>query len=199
MNKKLLLSTILIFQFTLITAQTAALKTNLLYDATSTINLGLEFKLKSNWTLDLSGNVNLWTFSGNKKMKLWLVQPEARWWTCHQFSGHFLGAHFHGGQFNMGGMLPWGFTNGKMFGRFGGQAAIMDNRYQGWLTGAGLSYGYHWILGKRWGLEATLGVGYAYIKYEKYPCTECGSKLADEKKNYFGPTKAGISLIYMIK
>ena len=56
-------------------AQKAAVKTNLLYDATSTLNLGVEFGLARRWTLDVSGNYNPWTFSENRKMKHWLVQP----------------------------------------------------------------------------------------------------------------------------
>ncbi|MEG0725802.1 MAG: DUF3575 domain-containing protein, partial [Mucinivorans sp.] len=30
-------------------------------------------------------------------------------------------------------------------------------------------------------------------------CPTCGKNLGREVKNYFGPTKAGISLIYVIK
>ena len=37
-------------------AQKVAVKTNLLYDATSTINLGVEFALTPKWTLDVAGN-----------------------------------------------------------------------------------------------------------------------------------------------
>ena len=179
-------------------AQKAAVKTNLLYDATSTFNLGAEFGLGRNWTLDISGNYNPWTFSENRKMKHWLVQPEVRWWSCARFSGHFVGLHALGGGYNWGGMLPWGFNSGKMFGSVKNEN-ILDHRYQGWLAGAGVSYGYHWVLGNRWGLEATLGIGYAYLDYDKYPCAKCGRKIGSESKHYFGPTKAGITLIFMIK
>lgn len=65
-------------------AQEAAVKTNLLYDATTTMNLGVEFGLSPKWTLDVSGNYNPWTFSKNKKWKHWLVQPEARYWFCNK-------------------------------------------------------------------------------------------------------------------
>ena len=61
----------------LASAQKAAIKTNLLYDATTTFNLGAEFALSPKWTLDVSGNYNPWTFSNNKKWKHWLVQPHA--------------------------------------------------------------------------------------------------------------------------
>lgn len=178
-------------------AQKAAVKTNLLYDATSTLNLGFELGLSPKWTLDISGNLNPWTFDDNRKMKHWLVQPEFRYWFCEKFNGHFLGLHAHGAQYNWGGMLPWGFSNGKMFGMENRQ--MSNNRYEGWLVGAGISYGYQWILGNHWNLEASVGVGYAYLSYGKYRCQKCGDKIADEHRNYFGPTKAAISLIYIIK
>ena len=46
-----------------LSAQNIAVKTNLLYDASSTINLGTEIGLSPKWTLDLSANYNGWTFS----------------------------------------------------------------------------------------------------------------------------------------
>jgi outer membrane protein OmpA-like peptidoglycan-associated protein len=41
-----------------------------------------------------------------------------------------------------------------------------------------------------------VGVGYAYLDYDKYSCETCGDKLGSETRNWFGPTKAGITLIY---
>ena len=76
---------------------------------------------------------------------------------------------------------------------------VKDYRYQGWATGLGISYGYQWILGKRWNLEATVGVGYVYTNYDHYDCATCGKFRGNNDKHYFGPTKAGISLIYIIK
>ena len=49
-----------------LSAQDMAVKTNLLYDATTTFNLGAEFRLAPKWTLDLSANYNPFTFSDNK-------------------------------------------------------------------------------------------------------------------------------------
>ncbi len=71
-------------------AQNVAVKTNLLYDATATVNLGAEIGLSPKWTLDLSANYNGWTFNENKKWKHWLAQPEARYWLCERFNGHFI-------------------------------------------------------------------------------------------------------------
>lgn len=171
--------------------QWAAVKTNLLYDATTTINLGVEVGLADKWTLDVLGNYNPWEFSNDRQLKHFLIQPEARYWLCEKFNGHFFGAHVHYGRYNAGNIkLPFGI----------GEEGIQKYRYKGWLAGAGVSYGYHWILGKRWSLEATLGIGYAYLGYDKYKiCPTCRQKLGDEVKHYFGPTRAALSVIYIIK
>lgn len=52
-----------------LSAQDIAIKTNLLYDISTTINLGAEFRLAPKWTLDLSANYNPFTFSDSKKWK----------------------------------------------------------------------------------------------------------------------------------
>ena len=82
-------------------AQKLAVKTNLLSDATATINLGVEAALAPKWTFDLSGNYNAWDFPDYRKQKQWMVQPEARFWFCEAFNGHFIAAHLLGGEFNM--------------------------------------------------------------------------------------------------
>lgn len=165
-------------------AQQVGVKTNILYDATSTLNVGLEVSMARKWTLELPVNYNPWTFSNGRKWKHWLLQPEARYWLCEKFNGQFVGLHAHVGGYNISD-LP-------LFG-------MQDYRYQGTLYGAGVSYGYQWILNTRWSLEATLGVGYAYLDRSKYPCGKCTGLINDTPHHYLGPTKAGISLIYIIK
>lgn len=103
MNRRILIALLAVSSFICpAIAQNAALKTNLLYDATSTINLGFEFGLSPKWTLDVSGNYNPWTFSKNKKWQHWLVQPEARYWFCNKMMGSFIGFHALGGSHNIG-------------------------------------------------------------------------------------------------
>ena len=174
-------------------AQDFAVKTNLLYDiAAYTANLGVEIGLAPRWTLDVSANYNGWTLSDNRRWKHWVVQPEARYWLCDRFAGHFFGLHAHGGQFNIGGL-----KNGISF--LGSDFSKLENRrYQGWLAGAGIAYGYSWILGKHWNLEAEIGLGYIYTRFDTYPCADCGRKIAEDgSHHYVGPTKAAINLVYM--
>ncbi len=176
MKKRLFCLMCLMYLFTSATwGQDIAVKTNGLFWATTTPNLGLEIALSPKYTLDLSGAYNPWTFKDDKKMRFWLVQPELRYWLCEKFEGHFVGVHLHGAQY------------------YGG---FSDKRYDGYLAGGGLTYGYDWILSPRWNLEAAIGIGYARLWYKESPRTVCEKCHEDRTKNYFGPTKAAISLIY---
>ena len=81
-----------------------ALKSNLLYDAALSPNIGAEVGVAPKWSLEVSGNLNAWTLDNGRRWKHWLVQPEVRYWFCDRFSGHFVGAHLLGGQVNIGGL-----------------------------------------------------------------------------------------------
>lgn len=180
---------ILICFYSQIKGQEVAVKTNLAYWATTTPNLGLEFALSKKSTFEISGGFNPFEFSDNKRFKHWLVQPEYRWWLCETFNGHFIGVHAHGAQFNVGG---WDIPIGRL-------DVFKDKRYEGYLYGGGLSYGYQWVLSNRWNLEFNIGAGYARIHYDEYPCKDCGTKQNEGTYNYWGVTKAGLSVIYFIK
>lgn len=169
------------------------IKTNLLYGGYAlTPNLGVEVGLGQRTTLDISGGYNWFNLDGgknnNKKMVHWLVQPEFRYFLCEKFNGHFFGVHALYSQYNIGGHnMPMLFGKGSD-----------DFRHEGWAAGAGVSYGYQLMLGRSWNLEFNIGVGYAQLQYDKYACPKCGEKVGSETKHYFGPTKAGISLIWII-
>ncbi len=175
-----------------VAAQDVAVKTNLLYDAALTVNAGAEVAVAPRWSVDLSGNLNAWTLSHGKRWKHWLIQPEGRYWFCDALAGHFVGFHALGGQYNIGGVnMPFSFL-GTDFRR------LKDERHQGWYAGAGVAYGYSWILGRHWNLEAELGIGWVYTRYDAYPCAHCGTKLESGRHhNYFGPTKAALNLVYV--
>lgn len=169
-------------------SQNIALKSNLIYDATATLNLGVEVKFAPKWTVDLSGNYNPFSFGDNKKWKHWMLQPELRYWFCDPFNRHFVGAHLMVGVFNVGNIKP----------PFGLLPSTKGYRYEGEMLGAGLVYGYHHVLSPRWSLEYALGLGWMHADYEKYDCPHCGDYINSGQKDFFGVTKAAVSLIYMI-
>ena len=129
----------------------------------------------------------MWREQEGKLFKLFMVQPELRYWFCDKFNGHFLGLHGMGGAYNTTGIdLP-----------FSPFDDLADFRYKGHFYGGGISYGYQHILSRHWSLEATLGIGYAYVRYKKYPCEDCKPMADKGTENYFGPTRAALNLIYV--
>lgn len=170
-------------------AQTVGVKSNLLYWGTGTPNLGLEVRVAPHWTIDVSGGWNPFTMNKETGLKWrhWAVAPEARYYLCEAFNGHFFGLHGVVGFYNVNKLnIPIGWLK-----------EIKDYRLQGWAYGGGLTYGYEWVLAKHWNLEASLSAGYIYSDYTKYNCEHCGKVVAEETKHYLGPTKATLSLIYL--
>ncbi len=157
-------------------AQDVALKTNSLYWAAATPNIGVEIGLSPKWTLDLGGAYKPFNIKDDRYARFWLVQPEARYWFCEKFEGHFVGLHAHAAQFYSG----W---NGTI--------------YDGYLAGGGVTYGYDWILSPHWNLEAAVGVGYARLWYDKMPDGPCVKCTEDEFRNYFGVTKLALTFSYI--
>lgn len=169
-----------------------AVKTNLAMDAFAVPNIGAEVGLSQKLTLDVPVYYNplkqvMWKEQENKMFKLFMVQPELRYWLCDKFNGHFFGVHAMGGAYNTTGIeLP--FTPFD---------DLANYRYKGHFYGGGISYGYQYILNKHWSLEATLGLGYALVRYKKYECVNCAPDPEKGKENYFGPTRAALNLIYV--
>lgn len=171
-------------------SQDVAIKTNLLYGGlTYTPNLALEIGLGQRTTLDLSGGYNPWQLNDNyKKLVHWLGQAEFRYWFCERFNGAFIGLHALGSQFNIQGHeLPMLLEKGSK-----------NFQYQGYAYGGGVSFGYQFVLARRWNLELNLGVGYARVEYDKYDCKSCGRFIEKGHKDYFGPTRAGVTIAFLI-
>lgn len=181
-------------------AQKVGAKTNLLYWASTTPNAGVEFALGERWTAELTGGYNPWTFNKeeNTKLKHWSISPEVRYWFCESFNGHFIGINANYSQFNIGGMpIPNAFinlnTNAPKGERF------KEARMDGWAVGAGITYGYQFLISSRWNLELTAGLGWWYSKYDRFESRKCGRFEKSIYKHAIGPTSLGISFIYLIK
>lgn len=182
-------------------AQKVAVKTNALYWATTTPNIGMEFALGDRWTFELEGGYNPWNLDSNNNMKVkhWLVSPEFRYWFCNSFQGHFIGINANYTQFNIGG-LPEGMPN--LFVNLNTEVPMPDlsvARIQGWAVGAGLTYGYAFPIARRWNMELTVGYGWWYTEYDQYESRKCGLFQQAVARHALGPATAGISFIYMIK
>lgn len=193
MNKRLkrVMTAIVLLFSASANAQELAVKTNLVSDVLLSPNIGVEAGLHPRWTMNVTGELNAWPLNGHK-WKHWFVRPELRYWFCRRFAGHFAGVHLIGGQYN--------FANIDMNFKFAGSdfRNLADRRYQGWGAGAGIAYGYDWIISKHWNIEATVGVGWIYTRFDSYPCAKCGSKIDSNKPhNYVGPTTAALNIVYL--
>ena len=65
--------------------------------------------------------------------------------------------------------------------------------------GAGIEYGYSLPVARRLNIEFDLAVGYVGGQYWKFePLGELNLWRATKQRHYFGPTKVGINLVWLI-
>ena len=181
-------------------AQELGVKTNALYWATATPNVGLEYAFADRWTVELTGGWNPWTFDSEKNMKAkhYLISPEVRYWFCESFNGHFIGIGGNFTQFNIGGIpVPGFFVPAETDGIF--LDKLKNSRSEGWAAGAGVTYGYAFPISRRWSMEAKIGAGVWYSKYDSYETRPCGLFHGSNENIAFGITDIGISFIYLMR
>ena len=162
-----------------------SLKNNLLYDIALVANIGLETDLSRRLSLDIPFTYSPYTISSNYRMRTLSLQPELRWWLKDGWSGHFLGFDINFSYYNV--VTP-----------FNTKTRYQDMCGNTPLIGAGLSYGYSMPLSRdgKWGMEFTVGLGYAYLKYDCFYNVHNGALYSDGSRNWWGPTKAGINIFY---
>lgn len=156
-----------------------AIKSNALYLAAGVTNIGGEYAFHPHWSVDLPLVYSPYTIARRYRMRFLYIQPEARYWLDRPMKGHFFGVHLHAGVFNV---------------------SLDDkNRYQSekGFHGAGISYGYAMPLSRRWSMEFTIGVGYAFTKYCTYYNVPNGIRYEkDLPYHYWGLTKLGLNFVY---
>ena len=187
-------------------AQKLAVKNNLLYDLTQTPNIGFELAVSKKWTVGLNFGYNPWwhhadggtTFPFGKgiaraaddrtQWRHLLIAPEARYWFCSTFAGHFMGFNAFYTHFNQGNVkYPFGLY-----------PSLKDSRRQGNGVAIGAFYGYSWILSPHWSIEAEAGIDVGYAWFKEYNCTHCGAFLRKDNKPFLAP-KVGINAVYNLK
>ena len=178
-----------------------AVKTNLLHDATGSVNLGVEVGITPKWTAQIAGSYNDWQF-GDFWTNHWLVSPEVRYWFCERFAGTFVSVHAHAGDATLGGF--WNFS--KFYRRFPNLRTFLLK--DALTMGLGVGIGHAFVLGRHWNLELELGLGYMYTKGDEYELTEKADGthylpdnaipvLKGSIFDYIGPTKMAVSLVYL--
>jgi hypothetical protein len=168
-----------------------ALKTNLLMDLGTAINIEAEVPIGRRWSvagewlfpwwLIENDQIALQTGVATLEVRSYLGNREGR----QPLTGWFLGAHGGWGYYD----LEW-----------------RDKGYQGELWYTGLSGGYAHTINRSGTLrmEYSLGVGYMNTGYTKYAPQKDGNgdwhlmRRKEANRDYIGPTRAKVSLVWML-
>lgn len=168
-----------------------ALKTNIAADVLLNVNFGAEVSVLPHYTIDVTHQINTWTMSRHRKWKHWFLEPELRRWLGSCFNGHFVALTTVVGIYNLGSLKNDIMILGTDFSKIG------EHRYEGWMVGAGIAYGYCWHFDKHWSLEGELGFGYAASRYRVFNLDGAGLKIRDKQfHNYVGPNKIALNIVY---
>lgn len=164
-----------------------AIKNNLLYDLALAPNLEIELPMGKRWSLNAEYKCPWWSnsrnsfcyqlLSGGAEVRFWLGNRKKR----DRLSGHFFGVYAEGGTYDFQTKASRGYRGD-------------------YYAASGLSYGYTHRLGGQLALEFSLGVGYLQTEYRKYTTYE-GDLIwqSSGRYHFMGPTKAKLSLVWLIK
>lgn len=153
-------------------------KVNALAALTATVNVGVDAAVADKWTLDLSAYWNP-VNSDSFSCRLYAAQIGTKRWLYEAFVGHFIGSQLTYGNYLYGGSRRY---------------------YKGGMAGLGFSYGYAWLLSKRWNVTAEIGVGVFYMKDTRRDRTlpEYESIIIHHYKRWVvGPSRAEVSFNYL--
>ena len=120
-----------------VAGQIFAVRANALAACTGTVSVGAEVSVTEKWTVEASGYWNP-IRTDNVSARFHALQLGARYWFYESFVGHFIGQHLTYVGYDLGSRRK---------------------RYNGWAYGLGVSYGYAWMLSKRWNVLVEAGIG----------------------------------------
>ncbi len=163
-----------------------SVKTNMLYDLALVPNVEVEFYLGGNVSLNADWMYSWWKtdvyhyywriYGGDLGLRYWLGRASRK----KPLTWHHIGAFAQ--------IVTYDFELG-------------DRGIQGpkWSYGGSLEYGFSLPVAERLNLDFTLGAGYITGKYYEYiPIDEHYVWQATYNRQYFGPTKLEVSLVYLI-
>ena len=160
-------------------SQDFSIRTNVLWDAVSEPNIGLEFPLSDNWSIGGNAALKSWprwlAWDWDKENPLiwrnYAVVPEVRYYLDEVYKGFFFGADAVYTHFNVSA-VPTPF---HMY------PDAENHRVQGSYWAGGLFAGYAWWPWQHWRLEVEAGAALGLAAYDKYDCQHCGTKVGEER------------------
>lgn len=149
-----------------------ALKTNLIYDVISPLNVAIEYKISRKRSISLSTTFSPFIPFNTNKFSFVCSELSLKEWNYNVFNGFFYGVGVQYSYYHIDNL----FNNGK--------------RYRGNIIGGGFVLGYQSVLNEHIGFEYDMTMGYMHI-----------SNRGEVKRhhNWFGPINMSISLVYIFK
>ena len=163
-----------------------AIKNNMIYDLAAVPNIGLEFYLGKNFSISGNWMYSWWSkdsipwywriYGGDIAVRYWLGKAAKK----KPLTGHHVGLY--------GQILTYDF-------QLGGRGYLGDR----WSYAGGVEYGYSLPIARRLNFDFTVGVGYLGGEYKEYlPIDGHHVWQATKYRHLIGPTKAEISLVWLI-
>lgn len=168
---------------------TLAVKSNLLYDALTALNVELELPIRNHWSVAAEYAFPWWEKGNKHCLQMLEAGVEARYWFSNnlhhaqKLRGHFVGLYGLSAKYD----FQWDRS--------------LNYQGEGWSVG--LSYGYALKLSKHLNMEFSISVGYLSTAYRHYfPSDDYSLLWRDKEKqgrlSYFGPTKLKVALVWPI-
>ena len=162
-----------------------ALKTNMLYDLALVPNISLEYAITDHWSFAADWNYAWWsqdnrnrywrTYGGDVEVRYYINNRNGRLLTGHHFGAY-------------AGILTYDVE-------WGGKGYMGEK----WSKLFGVSYGYSAPISPRLHLDFELGIGYFGGDYYEYsPQVDKYYWEQTKKRNWFGPTRAEVTLVWML-
>lgn len=158
-------------------AQLVNVKTNVADWMTASPNLSAEFTLSSRLSIDLSATASPFKIKDDLYFRHVRLQPELKYWLTSPLTKHYIGVTAFYSTYDVGY---------KKRGYFGDSYA------------AGLTYGYNWILSRRWNFELSAGLGFIRYRIARY--TPGSAHAAPNEMGWqIAPVKLGLCFVYVLK
>lgn len=171
-------------------AQDISLRNNILYDATLSPNIGVEYGIDSLWTVGMDAGIQIFPRSKkvSKKWRHILIAPEVRRYFTEGRVGHFVGANILYTHYNIVGVtFPFGMYR-----------SVRHKRKQGNAVAIGPQYGYVWQFANRWKIEAECGVDVGYQRSHEYSQKHPSERIGTDN-GFFVMPRLGINIVYRLK
>lgn len=175
-----------------------AVKNNLLFDLALLPNLAVEIAFGKNkaWSVEAGGNWSWWNTAADDYYyhRIQMASLELRHWPRRRhaagrnpLNGWYVGVYGYGGDYDIRLLTKKNSDEGEQ---------------SRWTYSAGLTAGYALPISRHFNLEFGLSGGYLGGEYKRYTVSDCADGTfplkSIRKRNYYGLTKASISLVWVI-